>query len=345
MKSALCHLIAVCTALVFITPASAEPEITLKLHHFLSPQSSEHAHMLVPFAERVEKDSKGRLKIEIYPNMALGGKPPQLIRQLRDGVVDMILAVNAYTPGLFPRSEVFELPFIYINDPVATNLAMRDLFASHLAEDYQGIKVLALHVPGGFGLQMIDTPVYSVDDLSGKKLRTPSRVGSWILEALNARAVETPLTELRQLLSRKVVDGALVPWELIPPLNLQELTDYQIEGKDSVRFGNVVLQVSMNEDSWQKLPPDLQQILTDNTGEAWRREIGELSNRAETAGLNVALEAGNTHIVLGAEEMAQFRQKLNPVVERWIAEVAKKGIDGRALVDAARAAVARHSQK
>lgn len=337
--------IAACAALslVFAAPAAAEPEVVLKLHHFISPKSPAHSKMLVPWAERVEKDSGGRLKIEIYPSMTLGGKPPQLVRQLRDGVVDLIWTVNGYTPGVFPRSEVFELPFVHTNNAVATNLAMRELFDAHLAGDYDGIKVLALHVHGGNGLHTVEKPVRSADDLAGLKMRTPTRTGSWILEALGATPVGMPVPELPQALSRKVVDGALIPWEIIPPLKLQELTRYQIEGENSVRFGNTVFQISMNEDSWNNLPPDLQKVIADQTGENWWREIGEIWTGTENGGLNVALKAGNEHIELSGAEMDRIREKLDPVVERWIDEVGEKGIDGRALVEAARAAIARHS--
>src|SRR5690606_13649555 len=85
--------------------AWAAPEVTLKLHHFLPAVSAAHKEMLVPWAERVEKDSGGRIEVEVYPSMSLGGTPPQLIRQLRDGVVDIIWTVQGYTPGLFPRAE------------------------------------------------------------------------------------------------------------------------------------------------------------------------------------------------------------------------------------------------
>lgn len=331
-------------ALFVAGASSAAPEFTLKLHHFLPAKAPAHAKMLAPWAERIEKDSNGRLKIEIYPSMTLGGKPPQLIRQLRDGVVDIVWTVNGYTPGLFPRSEVFEVPFVHVNDAVATNLAMWDLFEEHLAEDYKDIKVLLLHVHGGFGIHMVDSPVRSVDDLKGKKLRTPSRVGNWILEELGASAVGMPVPELPQALSRKVVDGAFIPWEIIPPLKLQELTEYQIEGENGVRFGNVVFQMAMNKDKWNELPPDLQEVINKNSGKNWWREAGDIWNKAEAGGLGVALKAGNEHIELPPDKIEEFRKRLEPVAKRWVDEANEKGIDGEALLKAARAAVKKNSR-
>ena len=131
-----------------LTGAAAAQEITLKLHHLLGPKAPAHTQMLVPWAERIEKAAGGKVKIDIYPAMSLGGKPPQLIRQARDGVVDIVWTVNGYTAGLFPRSEVFELPFVHTNNAAATNLAMYEMFDDLLAEEYKGLKVLFTHGPG-----------------------------------------------------------------------------------------------------------------------------------------------------------------------------------------------------
>ncbi|MDH3712482.1 MAG: TRAP transporter substrate-binding protein [Gammaproteobacteria bacterium] len=324
--------------------ANAAPEVTLKLHHFLSPKAPAHAAMLAPWAERVEKASNGRIKIDIYPSMTLGGKPPQLIRQVRDGVVDIIWAVNGYAAGSHPRTEVFELPFVHTNNAVATNMAMYDTFDEYLADDYKDVKVLALHVHAGQAIHMVDSPVRTASDLEGKKMRIPTRTGAWILEALGATPVGMPVPELPQALSKKVVDGALIPFEIIRPLKIHELTKYQIEGVDNTRFGTTTFQISMNPDSWNRLPDDLKKVMDEQTGAAWWREIGEIWTRTETGGLKAAVDAGNEHILIGKSELAKFEKRLQPVVDRWIAEVEAKGIDGRALVAAARAAIARHSK-
>lgn len=323
--------------------AAAEPEVTLKLHHFLGPNAPAHTAMLEPWAKRIEDASQGRIDIEIFPAMSLGGKPPELIRQVRDGVVDMVWTVNGYTAGLFPRAEVFELPFIHTNDPAATNLAMREMYDDYLAEDFKGVQPLFLHVHAGQGIHMVDQPVKTPEDLAGKKMRIPTRTGAWAIEALGANPVGMPVPELPQALSKKVVDGAFIPWEIIAPLKLQELTDYQVEGADKTRFGTTTFQVSMNKDKWDSLPPDLQQVFLDQSGEDWLREVGRIWREQDDKGIALAEKAGNTHIVLTPEQTAAFQEKLEPVVQRWIDEVAAKGIDGKAMVEAARAAIARHA--
>jgi TRAP-type C4-dicarboxylate transport system substrate-binding protein len=323
--------------------ASAQT-INLKLHHFLGPKAPAHTQMLAPWAERVEKASGGKVKIELFPSMALGGKPPQLINQARDGVVDLIWTVNGYTANLFPRSEVFELPFVHTNSAVATNLAMRAMYDQYLKAEYTGVHPLFLHVHAGQGIQMVDKEVRKPDDLKGLKMRIPTRTGAWIIEALGAAPVGMPVPDLPQALSKKVVDGAFIPWEIIPPLKLQDMTDYQIEGPRRTRFGTTTFQVSMNQKRWDSLPADVKKAFESQSGEAWVREVGEIWTKSEDGGIDVAVKAGNKHIVLSDAELAAFREKLEPVVQRWINEVKGQGIDGAALVKAARENIAKYTK-
>jgi TRAP-type C4-dicarboxylate transport system substrate-binding protein len=338
------HGLAITTAAAALIAGGAQAqEYTFKLHHFLSELAPSHTAMLVPWAERVEANSGGRIDIEIYPSMSLGGRPPELIQQARDGVVDLVWTVNGYTPGLFPRTEVFELPTVYVNDPGATNLAMREMFDEYLAEEYGGVQVMFLHVHAGNGIHTVDKEIRTPADAAGLNLRTPTRTGAWAIEALGANPVAMPVPDLPQALARKTVDGALIPWEVAAPLRLQEQTDYQIEGADLSRFGNTTFQVSMNLDRWNGLPDDIKQAFTDASDEAWLAEVGRIWRKNDDDVIAIFVAAGNTHVVLTEEETSAFEAALAPVVDRWVADVTAQGIDGAGLVERARAAIAAHA--
>ena len=148
-----------------ISSAALAQEFTFKLHHLLGAKAPAQTKMLEPWAKQVEENSGGRVKIEIYPAMSLGGRPPELVQQVRDGVVDLVWTVNGYTPGLFPRSEAFELPFVYVNDPKAANLAMYDMFESDLKEEYKGVEVMFLHVHAGQAIHMREKLVRKPEDM------------------------------------------------------------------------------------------------------------------------------------------------------------------------------------
>ena len=337
-----CSVVATTFILTSVSFANAA-DYTFKLHHFLSPKAPAHSKMLDPWAKAVEKNAGGAVKIEIYPSMTLGGRPPELVSQVRDGVVDLAWTLNGYTPGLFPRTEVMELPTVFVNNPKAANLALYDMFKDDLSSEYKGLEVMFLHTHAGQAIHTRNKEIRSPADMKGMRMRIPSRTGAWVIEALGASPAAMPVPELPPALQKGVVDGAFIPWEIIPPLKIQEQTEYQIEGADRTRFGTSVFQVSMNKDRWDSLPENIQKAFRDASGPEWWAQVGDIWRGADDFGINFAIKAGNTHVVLSKEETAVFNDVLAPVVDRWIGEVAKKDIDGKALVEKARGLIKKHS--
>ncbi|TCO68086.1 TRAP transporter substrate-binding protein [Rhodovulum euryhalinum] len=313
-----------------------------KLHHFLGANSPTQTETLEPWARAVEENSGGKVRIEIYPAMTLGGRPPELINQVRDGVVDLIWTVNGYTPGLFPRTEVIELPFVYLNDPGAANLALHEMFETDLKPDYPGVEVMFLHVHAGQAIVMRDAEVRAPADFADRKMRIPTRTGAWVLEALGASPVAMPVPDLPQAMSKGVVDGALIPFEIVPALKLQDQAAYHIELADRTRLGTTSFQMSMNKARWDSLPPEIQQAFRDASGPDWLAELGRIWRGTEEAGVAMAVAAGRTHVTLTEDETAAFRAVLEPVVDRWIDDVSGRGVDGAALVEKARMLIAKH---
>lgn len=332
-------------ALLAGVATAAAQEVTLKVHHFLSPKAPAQTVLMEPWAKRVEEQSEGRIKVEIYPSMTLGGKPPQLIRQVRDGIVDVVWTVPGYTPGQFSRTEVFELPFVHRNDATATNLAIQDLYEDYLAEDFEAVHPLLVHVHAGNAFHMVDTPVRALADLEGLKIRIPTRVGGWMIEAFGANPVGMPVPELPQALSKKVVDGTLIPFEVSLPLKVHELTTSVTEGPDHLRFGTAVFLYAMNKDRYDALPDDLKAVIDANSGRGLAEEMGKAWMAVEEPGRKAALDRGNAIITLSEEETEKFRGASRPVVERWVAEMRDLSIDGEALLAAAETAIERHSNR
>ena len=332
---------------LFICNLATAAEYDLKLHHFFSPKEPAQTKMLRPWADKVEELTNGRVKIRIAPGMSLGGQPKDLVDQASKGrIADLVWTVNGYSGKDFVSSEIFELPFVHINDPVATNLAMREMFESDLKQDYdkQNLEVMFLHVHQGQAIQSKGYPVRYPDDLKGKRTRSPSRTGEWVLEELGAAPVSVPVTRIPQTLQRNIATTVLIPFNVNPLLNLHQHITSFTEGHNQTRFGNVVFQVSMNKDKWNSLPEDIQQAFRQASNEQFLREIGKLWKEDEDRGVFLMEKFKKNHIVLTEEETEAFRVKLEPVVERWIDDVKKDGIDGRALVIKARKLIAKHSK-
>lgn len=342
MKRILSVAAGLLTATMMTVTASAQ-EVTLTLHHFLGPKSPAQTKMMEPWAQKVEAESNGRIKVEIFPAMSLGGKPPELYRQVRDGVVDMTWTLLGYTPGVFPNAEVFELPTVHLGSAKETTLALLDSF-DMIKDDFKGLKIILLHTHGGQAFHMVDKKVTSPDDLAGLKIRTPSRVGGWSLEALGAEPVGMPVPDLPQALSKGVVAGAMVPFEIVRPLKLQELTKYTTVGAGDLRFGTSIFMIAMNEDRYNALPDDLKKVIDDNSMGAIAAEYGALWDAIEEDGKGLRREQGEL-IEMTEEQTAAFNDKMQIVVDRWVAEATGNGLDGAGLVEKARAAVAAQHAK
>jgi TRAP-type C4-dicarboxylate transport system substrate-binding protein len=339
MKHAMIAGLAVALAAGAVATGAAAQEVTLTVHHFLPPKSNAQVGMIEEWASRVEEQSGGRIEVEIFPSMSMGGSPPELYNQVRDGAADIVWTVLGYTPGVFPRAEVFELPSVHRGSATATTKAM-NASMDWLAEDFQDVHVIFLHSHDGNVLYNVGEPVTALGQLSGKKLRTPSRTGAWIIESWGAEPVGMPVPDLPQALAKGVVDGALIPYEIAPPLKLQELVESTTAMPDGDRFGTATFMFAMNKDRYESLPDDLKKVIDDNSGTSAAEWVGRAwEEDFEAKGL-AALEAGGVeHIELSPDEAAKFEAAAEKVVERWVAEADSKGLDGRALVEQARQAV------
>ena len=325
-------------AVIAVQSARAQ-DVTLKLHHFLPPQAIAQSEFLEPWAERIETESGGRIKIDIYPAMQLGGKPPQLYDQVRDGVVDLVWTVPSYTPGRFPKLEVFELPFITASAE-ATSQAVMEYADTHLQGDFAGVKPLLFHVHAPGLLHMNDRPIRKLEDLVGAKLRAPTRAITETLNQLGAVPVGMPAPQVPQAISRGVVDGTVFPYEVTLPLRIHEITDSHTEIWDGRGLYTTVLMLAMNQNSYDRLPDDLRAIIDANAGMAIAQEIGRVWDAAEAPGRAAAEALGDEFIALDSAEIERWKFSSEPVVTRWVDSI---GDDGPALLDDARALVSKYA--
>ena len=325
-----------------LTPGlAAAQEVTLRLHQFLPPPATVPRHILKPWATRIEEASEGRIKIEHYDAMALGGKPPELYQQAVDGVADIIMTVVGYTPGRFPKTEVFELPFM-MTDPVATAKAFQEMVDNDLqAGEYSDVKVLGAWVHGP-GLIHTRNGVTKLEDLEGLKVRGPTRVITDMLKELGAVPVGMPLPAIPEALSKGVIDGTVIPWEVTPAIKLTELVHNHTEFSGTEALYTATIVAVMNKAKYDSLPDDLKAVIDAESGQKLAEFAAQVMYDYDKPGRDIAVAAGNTIVELPPEEVARFKEKAQPVIERWVAEMDGKGIDGRALIEEAKALIAKH---
>lgn len=319
-------------------PAMAQ-EVTLRLHQFLPPQANVPKNVLMPWAESIEKASDGRIKVDVFSAMALGGTPPQLIDQARDGVVDIVWTLPGYSPGRFPRAEVFELPFMMTNAEAGSR-AYWELFESDMKDtDFKDLKILGtwMHGPGMFHVQ--GDGITRLEDMQGKKLRGPTRVINGLLSEMGATPVGMPVPAIPEALSKGVIDGTVIPWEVTPALKIPELVGTHTEFSGDRALYTAVFVLAMNKARYDSLPDDLKQVIDDNSGLEFSAFAGRTMQEFDAPGREIAEKAGNTIIVLDDAEVARWQEAAQPVIDNWIAEMDARGIDARDLYNRAKAAI------
>ncbi len=330
----------VCAAFAFFSIAGAAiaQEYTLRLHHFLPATSTIPAEGLAPWAKRIEDASEGRIKIELYPSMQLGGAPPQLFDQAKDGVVDIIWTVLGYTPGRFPKSEVFETPFMVTNGE-DTSRAFQEYVQTYAMDEFEGVKLIAAHTHGP-GLFHMKEPLNSLEDLAGTKVRGGSRIINQMLANLGAEPIGMPLPSVPEALTTGVISGTTIPWEVTTAFRISELVGTHTGFSGTNGLYTQTFALVMNEASYNNLPEDLRAIIDANSGADLAAQFGAAMDEGDLIGLKVAQERGNTIITLDEAETERWKQAAQPTIDNWIAEIP----DGQMLYDAAKALVAKYSQ-
>ncbi|WP_323034734.1 TRAP transporter substrate-binding protein [Pararhodobacter sp.] len=323
-----------------MTSAAFAQEVTLRLHQFLPPQANVPALVLDVWADRIEEESGGRIEIQRFPAMALGGTPPELMDQVLDGIADIVWTVNGFTPGRFPRTEVFELPF-FVSDARAASYAYWHLYETEMADtEFAGVHLLGTWVHGP-GMIHTNTPVHVPADLQGLKIRGGSRTVNDLLVRLGAEAVGMPVTMIPESLSRGVIDGTTIPWEVTTSLRVPELVENHTEFEGEALY-TLTFTLAMNQDVYDGLPDDLREIIDRNSGLDFSVFAGGVQSDADGPARQIAVDRGNNIITVSGDELQQWKDVAAPIYEAWVADLASQGIDGQALIDEARALMAEY---
>jgi TRAP-type C4-dicarboxylate transport system substrate-binding protein len=321
--------------------AGAQDVTTLRFHALVPKETSLNIEVIVPWGQRLEAASGGRLKFEFYPSMQLGGTPSSLFDQVKDGVVELAQAVLAYTPGRFPKAETFELPFLMTNAE-QTSVAVQEFVEANAMDEFAGVKLIALSTLGP-GLLHTSRPVSRLEDLKGMKIRGGSRIVNDMLARLGAEPVGLPVPQVPHALTTGVIDGTTQPWDLTQQLRLADLVRYHTSFAGGRGLYTLVLAWVMNRGVYDGLPDDLRAIVDAEPGVELARALGRASDQYDLIGRQAAEELGNNFIELDEAETARWRAAVQPTIEQWYAENAARGVDGKALHEQAMALVDKHA--
>ncbi len=328
-----------------ITSATWAQDTTLKVHHFWPPGAMPPTKILQPWCDKIAADSGNRLKCQIFPSMQLGGTPPQLVDQVRDGVADIVFTLPGYTAGRYPIMEVFELPFL-LNSAETGSKAAWDYYTKYGTREFQGMKPLMFAVHDAGYLHTRDKQIRSMADMRGMKLRAPTRQTNRLLAAIGASPVGMPLPAVADAVSKATIDGFALPWEVIPSVKLQELVKYHTETDPSrPALYSATFVLAMNQARYDGLPADLKAVIDRNSGAGLSAMAGKTWDESLTAGRKPAVDRGNTFYTLPAAEVDLWIKASAPLYDDWVADMNKRGLPGAQMLQDARDLIAKYKTR
>lgn len=315
---------------MYAGPSEAKT-INLKFATFFSPKHNMQVDVWEPWAEKIKKQSNGQVTVTMFPGGALG-KPGDHYSLVEKGLADIVYILHDYTPGRFPMTTVFELPFMAPNS-AKTSTAMWKTFEQlpELQKEYNKVKVLALfcHPPGHF--HTTKKPIKSIEDLKGLKVRTVSPAVTDALKLFGSIPVEMPITETYTALERGVVDGTVIDWGGFRIFKLDDLTKYSTV----TDFYVVTMAVLMNKRKWNKLPENIKTILSENTGQSLSKWCGDAYDSLDGPSRMRVKEKGIEIIELPETAKDKLRQQTMVQRENWVKTMTAKGYPGQKVLDTA----------
>jgi TRAP-type transport system periplasmic protein len=197
------------------------------------------------------------------------------------------------------------------------------------------VKVLAVfaHNKGNFYTK--DKVVKVPDDLKGMKIRVPTRTINDTLQLLGASPQGIPAPGVPEALAKGVVDGVMFPYEVVPSLKVDELTNRVSEFAGDRALYTAVFLFTMNKAKYDALPDDLKKVIDANSGASLSEQVGRQFDEWDESGrAAVARAKSPVHVIDGAD-LELWKSVTKPIIQTWIDARTKAGDKGDELVKAA----------
>ena len=318
--------LAAAVGMAFAAPAQAQTTLTYSswvppTHHLTLWQQN--------WAADLEKATGGRIKTQSLPKAPAAA--PGTFDAVRDGLMDFSYVTASYTPArhIFPL--MAELPGAGGTAEI-NSVAYSRIHWKHFQKmgEYKGVKLLAVWTHGP-GQMFTKKPIKSLAEFQNQKIRTGGGIAEAVANALGASAFVKPAPESYELLNSGVADGVFFPFESIVSFKLDKVIGQATVfpgGLYSSSFG-----FFMNEEKWNKLSKQDQDIIEKMSGEAAARSNGKSWDNADKIGLDALKAAGANIVTADAGMQAEAKKRSGPIIEDWIKKASAKGVNAKAILD------------
>jgi len=289
--------------------------LALQIH----TQRARYTWVYGPWIEKIEAATNGRVKITTYPSQSLC-KVVDSYDAITTGIADIAEAVHGYTPGRFFLTEVVNLPGLNLSSQAAT-YTMRDIYEKfpEVRAEYKDMHLIFNFRLPPFGMQTVDTPIRTPEDMKGMKIRTAGGVSADAVKALGGSPVLMGMADVYIALQKGVLDGVCAPKD---PLLTKHFYDLE-KHWTNVDMGSVGMWFGMSNHKWNSLPPDIQKVFNDLV--PWMMDTMPDAWESEQQKAYEARPADFDWYTLSPEEAAAFNELTGSVRQSWVEKNADKG--------------------
>ena len=313
-------LFSVIAASVVSATAFAQAPIVIKFSHVVSIDTPK-GKAAERFKELAEKATKGRVKVELYPNSTLY-KDKEELEALQLGAVQMLApSLAKFGPLGVKEFEVFDLPYIFPGKDVLSSVTEGQIGKDLLKKlDSKGIVGLGFW-DNGFKVMSANKPIHLPADMKGQKFRIQSsKVLDAQMRTLGANPQVLAFSEVYQALQTGVVDGTENP-----PSNLYTQKMHEVQKHVTVtNHGYLGYAVIVNKKFWDGLPADIRTEL-EGAMRAATKYANAIAQQENEKALDAVVKSGKTTVyVLTDKERAEWRKTLLPVQKEMEGRIGKE---------------------
>lgn len=308
-------------AMGFGGTAVAQDKIKIKLAHFLPTANGMHKDFMEPWARDLEACTGGQVEVTIYPGGTQLGNIAKLHDEVRAGVVDIAQGLSGIPGGRFERTRIIDLPFTAKSADAATR-TLWALYPDYLAEEYDGLKILALHAHNPGQIHTTTKKVATMDDMKGLRIRFPSGAVKSMLEALGATPQGMPPGAVYENAEKGVIDGAAFTWDTMASFKLAEVMKHHLDAKAYV----VSFWFAANEKKYNSWPQNVRDCVDKLSGDNLIPKFGPWWNEWDKAGFEAVQGPDHEIITLSDEQRAEWATALQPMIDAYLADLEGKGI-------------------
>ena len=308
-----------------LSSALASP-VKLTYSNFFPPTHIQ-SQLAEEWCKEVEKRTNGQVVVDYFPGGTLTSAK-QCYDGVVDGMSDIGMSALAYSRGRFPVMAAVDLPLGYTSGLAATQVA-NAVFDKFKPKELRDTHVLFFHAHGPGLLHTAKTPVTSMQDMQGLKIRATGNSAK-VVSALGGTPVAMSMPDSYQSIQKGIVSGGMYPIETNKGWRMAEVVDFCTD-TNAVSYTTTFF-VTMNKDKWNEIPADAQKIITDLSAE-FAVKHGNAWDESDGVGRQYFLDQGNKVVTLDAAEEAKWKAAMQPIIAEYVKEVGKKRINGQEVVD------------